>query len=642
MDYLEALNHKQTEAVLHTEGPLLIVAGAGTGKTKTLTYRMFHLIQQGISGEHILAITFTNKAAAEMRERIHALLPAYHVALPFVSTFHGLGVHILKHAAPLLGISRFFTILDSDDSLSLIKEAMEAEGMNPKEIDPKKIRGLISRAKGEAKNPDSFHPDTLHPLHEIMLRVWRRYETMLAKRQSFDFDDLLIKSYEALKKFEVLRKYFQERWRYVHIDEYQDTNTIQYEIARLLSEPQGNICVVGDSDQNIYSWRGANIKNILNFEKDFPGAHSVILEQNYRSTDIIVEAAQEIIRKNTERIPKILKAYKQGGHKIKLYQALNETDEARYVTRVISGLLESGTSPQSIAVLFRTNFQSRIVEEACLYESIPYQMVGVKFFARKEIKDALSYMRAALNPESLSDIARIINIPKRGIGKVTLAKIMSGEANTLPVKVRKVYTDFQKILTDIRTYTETHTPSEALRYVISHSGLESMYQAGGSDEHERLQNLYELVTYATRYDDMPHDEAFEKMMEHIALMSDQDTLIEQEEGGSTQAVRLMTIHASKGLEFDHVFIVGLEEGLFPSNRDKENREQEEERRLMYVAITRAREHLYLSYAQTRRIFGEFHYQSPSPFVLEIPDHLLEDTEGGGSDTHPFGTVYLDW
>ncbi len=633
MHYLDSLNDKQKEAVLYTDGPLLIVAGAGAGKTKTITHRIIHLIHQGIAPESILAVTFTNKAAKEMRERVMTLLdkpvhggPVFGMGrdIPFISTFHSLGVHIIKENAHLLGLTKHFTIADEHDALVIIKDAMKARDIDPKQYEPRKIKSIISKSKGDFVTVDSFSQGVSSTLQSIVANIWRDYERALKAEKALDFDDLLLETVLLLKKYPEIKLKYQERWKYVHIDEYQDTNEVQYELVKLLVSPKENICVVGDTDQNIYSWRGANIKNMLHFEKDYPEAKIILLEQNYRSTKNIIEAANSIITKNQYRVPKNLFTENAVGDHITIYEAYDESHEAEFVADSIEELLREHKA-EDIAVLYRANFQSRVLEEALLSKRIPYQVLGVKFFERKEIKDVLSYIRAAQNRDSLSDIKRIINVPARGIGKVTLAKLFANQFGELPAGMQQKISLFYKLLDDIREYSEKHLPSETIKYIIEQSGLEKELSHGTTDDQERLENIKELVTLATKYDLMPDDVGLEKLLEDASLASDQDSLIHTENARhATNGVKLMTVHASKGLEFKYVFIVGLEQDLFPHARGGATKEDvEEERRLFYVALTRAEHKLYISYAQVRTIFGMRQINNPSEFLSDIPDHLTE-------------------
>ncbi len=646
MNYLDTLNPKQREAVLATEGPLLIVAGAGTGKTKTLTHRIYHLIHQGVHPRNILAITFTNKAAKEMRERVMHMMSQDHGMneTPLLSTFHSLGVRILRRFSHEAGLKKSFTILDSGDTMKLVKEAMESLGINPKVHEPKKIRSFISSKKSDGLSADSFAKATHSAFTEIVSAVWIKYEELKSKESAVDFDDLLLKTLDLLEKNIPIRKILQNEWKYIHIDEYQDTNRVQYDIVRLLAESHHNLCVVGDTDQNIYSWRGANLRNILNFEKDYPEAQIILLEENYRSTKNILLAADEVIKKNTARIHKELRTKQGDGEKIKLFTAMNEGDEARHIALTAQNLINQGNNATEIAVLYRTNFQSRVLEEAFLRANVLYQLLGTKFFERKEIKDVVSYIRASFNRDSLSDIKRIINEPKRGLGPAAIVKIFSGLRNDLPPAQGRTYDAFEQLLDKILDFSSNHTPSEFVRFVIERSGLFDMYKNGTEDDHERLENLEELVTFATRYDIVPSEEnPLEKMLEDIALQSDQDQI---DDSNKKSGVKLMTIHSAKGLEFDYVFIGGLEQGLFPHDGYDEKKtveDQEEERRLFYVALTRARKVLMLSYAMMRTIYGEQKFNMPSDFLSDIPEEIIEREDNFGGDTpEPVRTVYLDW
>ena len=637
--YLNDLNPEQQRAVLHTNGPLLIVAGAGTGKTKTLTYRILHLINTGVSAENILAITFTNKAAAEMRERLFGML-GEHRTMPMMKTFHGLGVYILRTFYQQAKLRKEFVIMDTTDTMRLIKDCMEELSIDSKQYDPRTIRTIISNAQNAGKKVFDFESEIYNTITDNAVKVWRLYQEKKQKEHALDFDDLLVKTKELIEENAEVRKTLQNKFKYIHIDEYQDTNEIQYQIAKLLAGTEHNICAVGDTDQNIYSWRGANIKNMLNFERDFPGTVTILLEQNYRSTANILSVADAIITKNTARIEKTLRTEKHDGETIQVYIGLNENHEATLVVQQIKSLINSGIAATEIAILFRTHFQSRALEEVCLRNEIPYQVLGVKFFERKEIKDLVSYIRASVNPDSLSDIKRVINEPKRGIGKVALAKIFAGQADELSGAAAGGYRDFQNIINDIRKVCFEKNPSEAVRYAIHRSGMFTVYSNGSADEKERLETMEELVTYALRYDDLPLGEGLLQMLEDISLLSEQDNIRDDR-----PAVRLMTVHAAKGLEFNYVFVTGMEQGLFPHagyDQKKGKEEQEEERRLFYVAVTRARERLYLSYAYSRTIYGQQNFNAPSEFLSDIPAKLLEYADTGDIPDEPLKTVYLEW
>jgi DNA helicase-2/ATP-dependent DNA helicase PcrA len=631
--HLNGLNDEQKKAVLHTEGPLLILAGAGAGKTKTVTHRILHLIKQGTTPQSILAITFTNKAAKEMRERVFHLIktdtelnrPISFEERPFVSTFHSLGVHIIKENCILLGLPKHFAIFDRGDSKKTVKNALEEKGLDTKEYDPNIILSLISREKGNDVTLSDFRERGAHDYwSEIVLDVWEKYEATLTREKALDFDDLLLKTARLLKTNEAVRTHYQKTWKYIHVDEYQDTNKVQYSIMKSLAGEGRNICVVGDVDQNIYSWRGADIKNILNFERDFPGAKTILLEENYRSTQTILSVANHIIKKNKNRFEKNLFTKKGAGETISIFEAFDENDEARFVAEKSAELIKKGVRPQEIAVLYRANFQSRVLEEAFLAKTLPYQVLGVKFFERKEVRDTLAYLRASLSPDSLSDLKRIINVPPRGIGKVTIAKIFGGQEGSLSDAHASKWNAFKALLARTKQFIETNKASDAVKFVIKNSGMEEYFSNGTGEDEERLENVRELATLASKYDFMPPGEGIGKLLEEAALQSDQDEMKEDQD-----AVRLMTIHASKGLEFDYVFIVGLEQDLFPhkpSESKKGSRDNEEERRLFYVALTRARLKLFLTYANMRTIFGSRQVGVPSEFIFDVPEEYTEKTE----------------
>ena len=646
MDYLDSLNTEQKRAVLTLDGPVLIVAGAGAGKTKTLAHRILHLIKNGVRPENILAITFTNKAAREMRERVWGLLNSQRSDLksnsqgrtlgtgtPFVSTFHSLGVLIIKENAPYFKLPRHFKIFDKADSKKAIKEALNEIGLDPKEhLD--KMQNIISSEKSRGVSVIEFlERGAFDFTSEAVKKVWPRYEKKLAESGALDFDDLLLKTLHLLSRNKEILEKYQNRFLYIHVDEFQDTNKVQNEIVRLLAEKNKNICVVGDTDQNIYSWRGAEIKNMLHFEKTYPGAQTFFLEQNYRSTKTILAVADEIIQKNNFRIPKKLFTENKTGDKIGIFEARDETDEAQFIALRSKELIESGEGADEIAVLYRANFQSRALEESFLAFGVPYQMLGTKFFERKEIKDTLAYISVALNPQNTSDFLRAIGTPSRGIGKTTVQKILTGRENELPQSMQIKINNFRALLSDFKQILQTEKPSVAVKKIITKSGMEKNYETGLDEDTDRLENIMELVTLATRYDEMPPEDGIEKFLTESALASDQDSL-----DGGKNGVRLMTVHSSKGLEFDFVFISGLEADLFPHcgfGERKNGEEKEEERRLFYVALTRARQKLFLTHAETRTIFGKTEVNAPSEFLDNISAKYLEkESYGGVVDKEP--------
>jgi superfamily I DNA/RNA helicase len=888
------LNKKQQEAVETLEGPLLIIAGAGAGKTKTMTHRILNLIKKGVKPSEILAITFTNKAAKEMRDRVFHLIgedkilniPISFNERPFVSTFHALGVHIIKENASLLGLTRNFTIYDRGDSKRAVKEALEELGYDIKQHEPGTILNIISRQKGDGVSLSSYKNGKSDFNHNIVAAVWEKYEATLLKEKSLDFDDLLLKTANLLKTYPEVKKHYNKVWKYIHIDEYQDTNKVQYDIAALLAEENRNICVVGDIDQCltgdtkistpagskkiseiskgeeiisisghgdtctstvdeviskkytgeicliktgsgelrltpnhivfsriemeenshyvphgttnkntirsrinlnlkmfddsrkgilhpwgmtrisinttdiglkdkliaagfkprkgkradwrleitrldyaeaekitnkilsldrnlilsrsvvvdkkrmyfhpasniivgmivglfkngkvqeqrvvevqkeqysgmvydlniknvhnyiantipvhncIYSWRGADIGNMINFEKEYPETKIITLEENYRSTQTILTAANNVIKKNVMRPEKNLFTKNVEGDKIELLISYTEQEEARMIADEARELIEAGNDPREMAVLYRANFQSRALEEAFLNKNIPYQVLGVKFFERKEVKDVLSFIKASLNRESTNDLVRVVNVPPRGIGKATIMKVVTGQESTLGPALKNKVALFLGLLERIKITAQKETPSTLIKYIIRESGMENVYKNGGIEEQEKLENLRELVTVASQHDSLPTGEAIEKLLENAALATDQDEMEKD-----SNAVKLMTVHASKGLEFDYVFVAGMEEDLFPHQRMNQEtisqNQAEEERRLFYVAITRARKKIFLSYAQLRTIFGAQKVNTPSSFISDIGDEHIE-SKGDTEAPRGIKAIFIDF
>lgn len=630
-NYLENLNSEQKKAVLHENGPLLILAGAGSGKTRVITYRIAHLIRNGANPRSILAVTFTNKAAKEMNERVNDLLsnnanftaPVSHLDRPFIKTFHSLGVSIIRENAELLKLPKRFTIFDSADSKKAIRDAIVEAGYDTKEFEPRKIQAIISNLKGEMKTVEEYETggEQHRYMGDLIGKAWRIYENRLRKEGALDFDDLLVKTVKILRENpEVLARY-QNRWQHIHIDEYQDTNGVQYEITKMLAAKHKNICVVGDVDQNIYSWRGASIKNIMNFTKDYSDSIEIILEENYRSTQNILQAANEVIEKNTERKEKNLFTKNGAGDKITIYQAIDEYDEAKFIVKRAAEMIQNGSSPDEIAFLYRANFQSRVIEEICLQENLPHQVIGTRFFDRREVKDILSYIKAAINPKDFTSLSRIINVPKRGIGKVTVMKIATEKESELSPAVAAKVQSFRDFLKLIAEEIKIKHPHEIITFILKKSGMEEALKKEGEDGEERLENIRELASLAKKYEIFEPEEAMDKMLEDVSLSSDQDE-VEKDNGG----VKLMTVHAAKGLEFENVFVTGLEAGLFPHEKfgDDGKSDDEEERRLFYVAITRARRKLLLTYASFRTIYGSKEVNMPSEFLSDINDELLEN------------------
>jgi DNA helicase-2/ATP-dependent DNA helicase PcrA len=636
--YFNELNAAQRKAVETTEGPLLVLAGAGAGKTKTITYRILNLIQKGVAPENILAVTFTNKAAKEMRERISKLLgntsevnrPISITGKPFVATFHGLGAFIIKENYQVAGVKKYFSIYDREDSKRLVKDGLQKNGYDPKQYEPSKILAIISREKGNFVSSDEYFERAGHEYFGgIVAKVWQEYEVSLKKENALDFDDLLLVSGKLLQNEEI-RKFYSEKWKYIHIDEYQDTNKVQYQITEAIAREHQNICAVGDVDQNIYTWRNASIKNILHFEKDYKGSKLVVLEENYRSTKTILEVANRIIEKNKLRMERKLTTQNAEGEKVGIFEALTENHEAQFVVEKVKELQKNGVLLSEIAVLYRANFQSRVLEEEFLAKGIDYQVLGTRFFDRKEIKDILAFLRFCLNPESISDLKRILNVPPRGIGKTTLLKIVEGKEESLPPAMKIKMNNFRNLMRKIKNFAMQNPPSKTILFIAEEVGLNQNLEKS-EEGTERIENIKELAVLASRYDKMfafdengnqIWEEGVGKLLEDTSLTSDQDSDQKEKDG-----VRLMTVHASKGLEFTYIFVTGLEEGLFPHDRNQDenvsDEEAEEERRLFYVAITRAKKKLFLSYAQSRTIFGSRGSNIPSEFILEIPDEFLE-------------------
>jgi len=646
MKYLEALNEAQKSAVLATEGPVLVLAGAGAGKTRTIAHRIVHLVKSGVPPYSILAITFTNKAAREMRERVYGMLAKYSdgavTSGVTVSTFHALCVVLLRQYAEAAGLKRQFTIYDRADSLKAVKRAIRAIGEDEKQFEPRAVLSAISRAKGDAKTLGVYREETGNAYFPLIVsKVWEQYEKGMRKEGALDFDDLLLEMWRLLQKNKQIREELSRRYRYIHIDEYQDTNKVQYEIVRMLGGDNCNIFCVGDLDQNVYTWRGSTIENILEFEREFPQATTIRLEENYRSTQTIIAISNDIIKKNVNRKEKTLYTKNPEGEKVTLSIGFDERDEAERIVARVDDLIHEGVPHEEIAVLYRANFQSRVLEEAFLSAGIPYRVLGTRFFERKEVKDMLSYLRAALNPNSEPDILRTINTPTRGIGKVTVEKLLAGGREALSGRPRERVDEYYRILNATRNDVENKKPSEVLTALLERSGIGTQLSGKGEEDAERLENIKELVSLAAnRYDDDELPRGIERLLEDAALATDQDELDRRTEkkGGVT----LMTVHAAKGLEFKHVFIAGLEEDLFPHERTENPYggavDDEEERRLFYVALTRAKERVHLSYAQVRTVFGQRLPRLPSEFLLDIDDSFFETEE---AVQQPSKVVYLD-
>jgi DNA helicase-2/ATP-dependent DNA helicase PcrA len=661
---LDDLNAKQREAVMNTEGPVLVIAGAGAGKTKTLTHRIVYLIREkGVRPENILAVTFTNKAASEMRSRVLSLLAGkrdarsagtdepfsryfYDPAVPLIGTFHSLCVRILREDAHHLGLKRDFVIYDSDDQLSLVKKIMKELNLSTEQLNPRAVHAAISDAKNSLKTASELANMADGVFAENAAKVYALYQKRLMANGALDFDDLIM--YVTVlfaEKREVLEKY-QDRFRFVMVDEYQDTNHAQYTLLYLLSKKHRNLCVVGDDWQSIYKWRGADIRNILDFEKNYPEAKTVLLEQNYRSTQNILDASYGVISRNVNRKDKRLWTEKKGGELIKVYEAANEKGEAEFIIGELAKLSrglggKEKTKLGDIAILYRTNAQSRAIEEAFLEYQVPYKIVGgTRFYDRREVKDVLAYLRFVQNPSDEASLERIINIPARKIGPATLKKAIAllREENK---DFTEAFIDYQgkdfkgkiaalagfaKMIRDMREKRAELATEEFLEYVLEKTDYENYIKDGTPEGDERWENVCELKSALEKYKELPAEEGMPAFLEDVALISDVDGW---EEGA--EAVTLMTLHAAKGLEFAAVFIVGMEEGLLPHGRAfADDSEMEEERRLCYVGMTRAKKYLYLTSARMRRIFGATQCNTESRFIGEVPAHLVERDSRGYS------------
>ena len=631
MKHLEGLNEAQKRAVLTIDGPVLVLAGAGSGKTRVLTTRVYHLIREGVPADQILAVTFTNKAAREMRERIRKMLGSGGT-LPFVATFHGLGRELLENYGKAIGLTRFFSIYDRADSEKAIAVALKTLDIEAKELSPRAIMGRISHAKGEGTRASEFYEKNSRGSFSarITAEAWRLYEKTLAAEKALDFDDLIALPVQLLEEHDDIRALAQSRWKYIHIDEYQDTNGLQERLARLLAEKEKNLFVVGDGDQAIYGWRGAKMENILDFEKKYPTAQTIILERNYRSTKNLVDAANAVIEKNKNRKEKYSTTEHPAGEPVVVHCAVNAEDEARWIAVKVRELMRNGVKPEEIAILFRTNFQSRALEEGLLRVGVPYKLLGTHFFARKEVKDVLAWIRLAMDPSREVDKVRAAAAPPRGIGRITLGKLAAGQRGELRASERAKVEAFEKNIAELARAAETLTPSELVKLVIEKSGMHrTLVEEGNEEDRERFENIEELASVAARHDSTIGREGIATFLSEAALASDQDEIDQNEKTGVT----LMTVHAAKGLEFDTIFVSGMEEGLFPHQGMGENndRDEEEERRLFYVAMTRAKTRLFLTLACIRKIYGSDCVTEPSSFLADIDSSLMLYDESNGEE-----------
>lgn len=622
MNYLNGLNDKQKEAVLHVDGPCLVIAGAGSGKTRVLTTRIANLIENGIPSYNILAITFTNKAAKEMRERLEKIVPNNNA---FVGTFHALGVRIIRENAPLLGLDRSFSIVDSDDVLSIIKKIMKDNGYDPKMTTPAYIRNKISTIKNEMLTGDEIAKFYNTPQDKVAEKVYYEYVDILRKNNSVDFDDLLRLPVKLFMENKDVLESYQDRFKYILIDEYQDTNEVQYKLSKMLARKYKNIFIVGDPDQSIYMFRGANFRNILNFEKDYKNAKVIPLEENYRSTKNILDAANSVIKNNKERKEKNLWSSNGEGCKTKYLRAYDGKHEIQLVLDEIKKLLDEGYKNNDIAVLYRTNAQARLVEEMFLKANVPYKVVGsYYFYSRKEIKDLICYLRLILNNDDEISLRRVINVPKRGIGEATLTKLEeeAKEANTSMFQVISKGKEqvFKELILHLTEESENLTLTELIDLILEETGMRAEYENDKTLESGlRLENLEEFKSITKTFEDRTGSESLADFLEEVSLIADITEHQNQED-----VVTLMTIHSAKGLEFEVVFLIGMEDGIFPhSNSFCEEGGLEEERRLCYVGITRAKSKLYISNAKRRMLYGKDVINPPSRFIKEIDSNLLE-------------------
>lgn len=641
MDILSGLNEPQSEAVRHTEGPLLILAGAGSGKTRVLTHRIAYLLQQGVKPWQILAVTFTNKAAQEMRERVLNIVGPAAEAI-WVSTFHTACVRILRQEIQELGFNKNFVIFDSQDQLTLIKNILKEMNLSDKNYHPKALLASISSAKNELVGPEEYQRKAADHWANIVAEVYVKYQKKLRANNGMDFDDLIMLTVRLFKEVPAALEKYQERFRYIMIDEYQDTNHAQYLLVTMLASKYRNLCVVGDDDQSIYSFRSADIRNILEFERDFPETHIVKLEQNYRSTKNILHTANEVIKNNRGRRSKQLWTQNFEGEMIAVYNAADEREEAWFVVEEISRLVQEGANRYSdFAILYRTNAQSRNFEEAMVQRGLPYRVIGgFRFYERKEIKDLLAYLRLVYNPADRISLARIINVPKRGIGDASFDRfryflddhnysIMDGFANlneipSLTGRAIKPLTEFYRLLEGWIEKREQLSVKELTERILLDSGyLQELKNEGTIEAQGRIENLDQFLALTLDFEQNSDDRSLAAFLETVALVADIDNY-----EPDADALVMMTLHSAKGLEFPVVFLVGLEEGLFPHNRAlMETKELEEERRLCYVGITRGQHRLYVTHANMRTIFGSRNISIPSRFLMEMPKETINILKG---------------
>lgn len=643
--FVQGMNPKQTEAVLQTEGPVLVMAGAGSGKTRVLTHRIAYLIdEKEVAPQNILAITFTNKAAKEMKERVYNLLgPSANNV--WISTFHSMCVRILRRDIDLIGYQKQFTIIDAGEAKTLMKRILKEENIDPKKYDPRSLLGSISNAKNALITPEDYLDNVSNPYEEIVGKCYMKYQKELRQSQSVDFDDLIMLTIRLFDEKPEILEYYQHKFRYISVDEYQDTNHAQYQLVQLLAKRFRNLCVVGDSDQSIYGWRGADLENILNFEEDYPDAKVILLEQNYRSTKYILKAANQVIENNARRKAKNLWTENEAGEKITYYRGATERDEGSFIVEKIQKYLKQGKNYQDFAILYRTNAQSRLIEEMLLKSNIPYKMVGgQKFYERKEIRDILAYLNLLANPLDSISLERIINVPKRGIGLTTVEKLRDfalvhdlslleaiSQVDLIDIrgKAANALKEFEILIDRLKNKIDNASITKIVENILDDSGyLDDLKQQNTLEATNRIENIEEFLTVTKEFDerlakgqvDIEDDEtALTVFLNDLALVSDNDEEVTQNQ------VTLMTLHAAKGLEFPIVFLIGMEEGIFPLSRAMYDEDElEEERRLAYVGITRAEEKLFLTNASSRTLYGKTQSNRISRFIKEIDHDVLEE------------------
>ncbi len=634
MDILSSLNDRQRQAVTSIKGPILVISGPGSGKTRCLTHRVAYLIQQNIAPENILAVTFTNKAAQEMRERIYKLMRGSEYqakTFPDIGTFHAICLQILRKEIDKIGYNRNFLIYNDHDQLSLIKQILRDLQISPEQFRPATVKEVISRAKDELIDAQEYQERAQEYFLQTVARIYQHYQDSLKKVNALDFDDLIMLTVRLFQKNKDVLEKYQEKWHYILVDEYQDINTIQYTLTNLLSKKHRNLFVIGDDSQAVYSWRGADFRNILNFEKDYADAKVILLEENYRSTKNILAASYQIISKNKERKEKNLWTNNPSGSLITLIEAYDQEQEGQFLIEEILNLVRQGFNLKDFAIFYRTNAQSRAVEEAFLRANLPYKIIGtVKFYERKEIKDILSYLKFIAYPQDAISLQRIANVPPRRLGKTTFERYFNALIKNEKIDVpqnQPIY-QFQQLINNLRKSNQEMKLTKLIKTVIKETHYQEYlreFSQDRQDEERRQENIQELFTVASKYDKLKPARGLESFLEEISLLSSQDEIETQKD-----LVNLMTLHCAKGLEFPVIFMVGCEEGIFPHSKSLFSPEQmEEERRLCYVGITRAQQKAYLSFVKRRLLYGQIMVNPPSRFLQDISEDLIEFKEFNG-------------